>query len=355
MKFEIHKSNLENILNNLQSFLDKKDASQITSHIFFKAENSELTLYATDHEIGLLAKTSSINIEQDGISTVNGKKILDIVRRLKDSEVTLQNKDEFLIIKQGRSSFKLPMFNASEFPQFPSFNELPKVEINSTYLIQSMKKIIPAIDTNNPKFELNGALLDIKEYSFNFVATDSRRLAIVKYENPSINKLALIIPKKAIIEIQKLFFEDVELYYDETYLIIKSKNYLFFTKLINGKYPDYERIIPKETNYNMTIPKDKFVDSIRLINSVSNDIKITFKTNEILFDSISEENNEAQTQLEIETGIKDEIVIGVNSRYILDYLSQVDTSDFIIGIQERNIPFILKSENFSTIIMPIIM
>ncbi|MGD9595320.1 DNA polymerase III subunit beta [Wolinella succinogenes] len=355
MNIVIPKSSLENILTNLQPFLEKKDASQITSHVYFKAEGSELTFQATDYEIGLLAKTESVQIQKEGIATVNGKKILDIVRRLKEGEITLQSQEEYLHIKQEKSSFKLPMFNAEEFPSFPSYEELPKIEINSMHLVQSMKKILPAIDNNNPKFELNGALLDIKEYSFNFVATDTRRLAVIKYENPSINKLALIVPKKAIVEIQKLFFEEVELHYSETHLILKSKNYLFFTKLISGKYPDYERIIPKETTHNMTLPKEKIIEAIKLINSLSNDIKVTFTKEEILFESLSEENSEAKTQVEVETGIAKELTLGINSKYLLDYLGQIDTSEFKIGINESNTPFILKSENFSTVIMPIVM
>lgn len=355
MNIIIPKSTLENILTNLQPFLDKKDASQITSHIYFNASGDTLTLQATDYEIGLLAKTNSIQIDLEGIATINGKKILDIVRRLKEGDVILQSQGEYLLIKQGKSSFKLPMFNAEEFPSFPSYEELPKVEINSMHLVQSMKKILPATDTNNPKFELNGALLDIKEYSFNFVATDTRRLALIKYENPSINKLALIVPKKAIVEIQKLFFEEVELHYSETNLILKSKNYLFFTKLISGKYPDYERIIPKETTHNMTLPKERVIEAIKLINSLSNDLKITFKPQVILFEALSEENSEAKTEVEFETGIAQEISLGVNSRYLLDYLGQIDTSDFKLGINETNTPFILKSENFSTVIMPIVL
>ncbi|MGP1579709.1 MAG: DNA polymerase III subunit beta [Wolinella sp.] len=355
MNIIIAKSSLENILTNLQPFLEKKDASQITSHIYIKAEANTLTFQATDYEIGLLAQSENVKIKEEGTTTVNGKKILDIIRRLKDADVILERNGEFLIIKQERSTFKLPTFDASEFPGFPSFEELPKIEIDSSQLIQSMKKIIPVVDTNNPKFELNGALIDIKEYSFSFVATDTRRLALIKYDNSSIEKLNLIIPKKAIIEIQKLFFEEVELYYNETYLIIKSKNYLFFSKLINGKYPDYERIIPKDTKFNMTLPKEKIIEAIKLINSVSLDIKITFTPSEILFESLSEESSEAKTQIELETGINKEFTLGISSKYMLDSLSQIDTVDFFLGVNESNEPFLIRSKNFSTIIMPIVL
>ena len=99
------------------------------------------------------------------------------------------------------------------------------------------------------------------------------------------DKLDLIIPKKAIIEIQKLFFEEIELYYNDVNLMIKSPQYTFFTKLINGKYPDYERIIPKETHSIINLPKDRIIEAIRLITSIANDIKITLSASKIAFES----------------------------------------------------------------------
>lgn len=355
MKIAMPKGVLENILTNLQPFLEKKDASQITSHMLIETTDTRLSIKATDFEIGLLAHTDSVQIEEQGNATVNGKKILDIIRRLKESDVTLTTQNDYLVIKQGSSSFKLPMFNAEEFPAFPHLEGNPKIDIDSQNLIQSIKKIIPAIDSNNPKFELNGALIDIKEFSLSFVATDTRRLAVVKYDNQSVDKLDLIIPKKAIIEIQKLFFEDIELYYNDVNLMIKSSQYVFFTKLINGKYPDYERIIPKETRYNISLPKDRIIEAIRLITSIANDIKIIIQNDRIVFESLSEENSEAKTEFEFQTGIEEEYVMAINSKYMLDFLSQISQSDFEIGLNEPNLPFVLRNENFITIIMPIVM
>ncbi|PZT47348.1 DNA polymerase III subunit beta [Helicobacter valdiviensis] len=355
MNINISNSVLDNILTNLQPFLDKKDSSQITSHIYLETKDNELIFRATDFEMGLLATTQNLNIIEQGIATVNGKQILDIIKRLKEGEVSLHTKDENLIIKQNKSSFKLPMFNAQEFPEFPSLENLSKLEVNAIELISSMKKIFPVIDTNNPKRELTGALLDIKEYSYNFVATDTKRLSIVKFDNPSGNKLALIVPKRAITEIQKLFFDQIELYYNEKELIIKSKNYIFFTHLINGKFPDYERIIPKETLVEFSVPKAKIIEGIKLINSITNDVKLTFKSHQILFESLSSDNLEASTEVEIELPIAEEIILGINSRHVMDFLNQIDTMEFTWCLNEKNAPFVLKSENFSTVIMPIIL
>ncbi len=354
MKIAISKSILENILLHVQPFLEKKDTSQITSHVYLEAKADALTVKATDYEIGLNIVSKKAQINETGMVTANGKKLLDIIRILKDQEVILETRQNMLHIEQGNSNFKLPTFNSSEYPSFPTFQNNPKIEINSQILIESLKKITPATDTNNPKFELNGALLDITHDSINFVSTDTRRLALVHVKNTNEKELSLIVPKKAIIEIQKLFFNAIEIYYDDTHLIIKSDQFVFFTKLINGKFPDYSRIIPKELSKNLVIPKSDIIGAIKQITTISNDMKITFHNNHIIFESLSDDNIEAKTEIYFETGLQDPFVLAVNSKYILDFLSQTSESEFNIGLNEPNLPFVLSEHNFKTIIMPIV-
>ena len=354
MIITISKSIIENILTAAGPFLEKKDTSQITSHIYLNASNSTLTVKATDYEIGFLVTTSNLTIEQDGSITANGKKFLDIVRILKDGNINLEVKNDTLHISQGHSNFKLPTFSHNEFPEFPSYEGKSRISIESHTLIESLKKITPAIDTNNPKFELNGALIDIGKESINFASTDTRRLAVVNIQNKSDNELSIIIPKKAIIEIQKLFFDNIELYYDDTNLIIHSEQYTFFTKLINGKFPEYSRIIPKEIKNSLTLPKAVMIDSIKQITTISSDVKITFLNEVITFESLSDDNIEAKTEIGHTTGFSEPFSIAINSRYLLDFLNAINNSEFNIGLNEGNLPFILSDDNFKTVVMPIV-
>ena len=354
MKIIISKSVLENILIHIQPFLEKKDTSQITSHALFEARNDGLIIKATDFEIGLNIHTNQVQVQEIGNVTASGKKLLDIVRILKDEDIILEVLQDNLHISQSHSKFKLPTFQSNEFPSFPSFQADSNISINSQTLIGSLKKITSATDTNNPKFELNGALIDIQSDHINFVATDTRRLAIVDVQNSNGHELSIIIPKKAIVEIQKLFFDDIEIIYDETHLIIKSQQYNFFTKLINGKFPDYTRIIPKEIKNSLSLPKAEIINAIKQITTISNDMKISFFENSITFESLSDDNIEAKTEMDYQTGFSEEFVLAVNSRYILDFLSQIPSSNFEIGLNEANMPFILQNENFKTIVMPIV-
>jgi DNA polymerase-3 subunit beta len=354
MKITVQKSIIENILVHAQPFLEKKDTSQITSHVFINVNDSILTVKATDYEIGFLVSTDKVNITNNGSITANGKKFLDIIRILKDGEVSLEAKNDMLFISQSHSNFKLPTFSFNEFPDFPVYDGKPRISIDSHSLIDSLKKITPAIDTNNPKFELNGALIDIKNDSINFASTDTRRLAVVNINNHSEQELSIILPKKAIIEIQKLFFDDIELYYDETNLIIHSSQYTFFTKLLNGKFPEYSRIIPKEISKNLLLPKAQMIESIKQITTISTDVKISFLNNVISFESLSDDNIEAKTEIIFETGFTSEFTIAINSKYLLDFLNSINSSEFSIGLNENNLPFILSDENFRTVVMPIV-
>jgi len=354
MKIRAQKQIIESILINLQPFLEKKDASQITSHILFTTQEGKCIVKATDSEIGLKIVTDNIAIEDEGSFTAHGKKLLDIIRILKDDEITLELLDNNLIIKQKHSKFKLPTFDPNSYPNFPTIEEKAQISLDSLSLIQNLKKISPAIDTNNPKFELNGALINIKNDSTDLVGTDTRRLAIASIPGNNNEELSLIVPKKAILEIQKLFLDQIDIYYDETNLIISNENYYFYTRLINGKFPDYQRIIPSSTKHTITLPKKEMIDAIKMITTISQEIKMTLLSDTIIFNSLSADNVEAKTELEINTNLDDKFELSFNSRYILDFISQTNKNEFTIEFNEPSLPFIVKDENFITIIMPIV-
>ena len=141
MKVAINKNALESIVTNTNPYLEKKDLSAITSHIFISAKDGILNIKATDHEIGLAYKLSNVKIMDEGNATANGKKLLDIIRSLKDEEVTLETLNNYLYIKQKNSKYKLPMYKFEDFPNFPTIENKNKFEIDAVMLGRSLKKI----------------------------------------------------------------------------------------------------------------------------------------------------------------------------------------------------------------------
>jgi DNA polymerase-3 subunit beta len=354
MKFTIAKSLFENAVSSLQPFLEKKDASAITSHIYLEVINSKLTLKATDYEIGLETQISDLIDSYDGKTTVNGSNLLGIIKRLKNDDIIIESIDNNLIIKQNKSNFKLPSFGAQEYPTLALMDNLKTLDINTINLINSIRKITPAIDNNNPKFELNGSLIDIKANKINFVATDTRRLAVSHLQNISNEEAQIIIPKKAIIEIQKLFLDEASISYDDTNLVISTSNMKFFTKLINGKFPDYERIIPNSLRHNLSLPKAMLVESIKLVTSLFSNIKVTFNSSGIIFESL-DEDSESKTQVDMDLNIDSEFYLAVNAKYLLDFLSLTNNENVTVGFNESNLPFYLEDDKFFTIVMPIVL
>jgi DNA polymerase III subunit beta len=354
MKFTISKNIIENIVSSMQPFLNKKDSSSITSHIYLEVINTNLIIKSTDYEMGCQAHVSDIKDIIDGKATVNGSNFLNIIRRLKDDDIIFEVLDNNLNIKQKRSNFKLPMYDANEYPSFPQLEDLKNLDINTISLINSIKKITPSIDNNNPKFELNGALIDIKAQKINFVATDTRRLAVSHLENFSNEEIQIIISKKAIIEIQKLFLDEASVKYDNTNLVVSNNNYTFFTKLINGKFPDYERIIPKSLKHNFSLSKASLIEAIKLVTSIESKIKITFNSDAIIFESL-DDDSESKTQIDSNLDIEESFYIAVNSKYILDFLSSTNNENINVGFNESNLPFYLEDNNFITIVMPIVL
>ena len=353
MKAIINKNVLESIVTNTNPYLEKRDLSAITSHISISAKDGALSIKATDHEIGLAYKLTNVKISDEGYATANGKKLLDIIKSLKDEEVTLETVNNYLYIKQKNSKYKLPMYKFEDFPQFPEVEGKSKFDVDAVMLGRSLKKILPSIDTNNPKYELNGALLDIKHNFINIVGTDTKRLSIFKFETPTEKEFSIIIPKKAINEIQKLFFDKIEIYYDENTLIAQSQNFEFFTKLINGKYPDYDRVVPKEIKKRLLLNRDKMMDAIRTISMLSDQMKITFAPDTISFESIIEDNSEAKTTIEYQTGLEEEFCIGVKNRYLIDFLTSIEDDNFELGFNDVNLAFVVSSKELKTVIMPI--
>ena len=348
MHIKIQKTILESIVNQMVPFTEKKDNTQITSHILISAQDL-LTLKATDREIGLKIQTEAEILEK-GKATINARKLNNIIKTLKNKEIEIKKEEDIIIITQDTSIYKLSTFNANEFPEFPNPEDLNELEIENEEFIDAMKKIFPVIDNNNPKYELNGALFDIKEKT-RFVSTDTRRLALYN-SNGKGKETKIIVPKRSISEIKRIFNNEMKIFYDDVYLMLEDKNVLFFTKLINGKFPEYERIIPQSFKYEIKMPKNEFLSHLKQVNIVSNEVKITIKSNEILFESLGDETMEAKTSFKIKTDIK-EFTFAVNSRYIIDFLNVINSEEFTLCLNEPNIPFELKDGNFITIIMPL--
>ena len=350
MNFIINKTTLETISNQVQNFLEKKDLSQITSHILLEAIDNKLIVMSTDYEIGIKLETNNITIKETGKATINGKKLLEIVKNFKNEDINIEKNNDEIIIKQNRIKFKLPSMIAEEFPIFPNKENKKVLEIKNDDISEIFKIVNQSIDNNNVKYELNGMLLKAEKENIHFISTDTKRLtmSLIKQNNNQ-EIYNIIIPKKAVYEIIKLFSKEINIFFDNKTFIIEKNNVFFYSKLINGKYPEIEKIIPTEFNYEISLIKEDIINSINIISTVSDKVKIEFKDDLITFENLENLNIEAKTQLDLKNDFN--IKLQLNGKYILDFLYTIKEDVFNMKIVNSSSPIILESKNNKAVIM----
>lgn len=355
MNFYLNRDELFKTLNALQPFLDKRDASGKYSSFFFDIKDDICNISGTDKEIGLELSINGIKSDIDGSFLVSGKKLLDSVSSLKNEDINFELEDENLYLKQRYSRFKIPIIAELTQAKFIKLKSDSKFRMKSDILIDSLKKVSSSVSASSSKMELCGILIDISSDNIKIVGTDTLRLSIININSSNSKELQIIIPKKAIIQIQKIFKEskDIDIFFDDNNLAIYDENRYFFSKLINGTYPNYKRIIPTEAKYNLEVPVTEFISMIKSISTVNNIISIHFKNQKILFDAISDDNAEAHNEIAIDLNIESDILIKVNSKFILDILHNVSEEKFRFKINESNLPFVIEINEYMTIIMPV--
>jgi DNA polymerase-3 subunit beta len=353
MEIVVDKTLLENKISSAVNFIDKRDQSSITSHILLEGRDGKVSVKATDRENGFWSEVEAVVIEP-GVATLPGKKFADILRAMGGKEpITIKSDGQQVVISQGESQFTLYSFDPTHFPLFPELEKVEKLEIEPEEFIKGILKVLPSVDTNNPKFELNGALLDIQKEEVRFVGTDTRRLALYRSPGGASTPTKLILHRKALTEIKKIFTDQMKIYYDDTYFILKNGATLFFTKLINGRFPDYERVIPTQFQQKFTLPKSEILRALKQLAVVSNEVVITFLPDKIEMETLSEENLRARTTLPISTPVE-KFQLAFNSRYLVDFLNVIEEEEFEIGLQEPELPFVVEAGRLLAVIMPLI-
>lgn len=354
MKVTIKKQTLENLVSSLNPYVDRRDLSSIISHIYLKASNGVLELKATDQEIGLeFFLTNDIDIKEEGEATANGKSLQDIIKGLKNGEITLETNKDTLIVKQNRSRFKIVMQKTSDFPNFPSIENKAKFEINANLLSLGLKKVATCIEEKNPRTEFTGALIDIKKENISLVGSDGKKLSVFNLNIQNEKEFKIILPKRAIIEVQKLFTNNIDIFYDDTMLIAKGENFLFYTKLINGRYADYEKVINIDFKNSVILNREKIIEGIRTVNIISENIKITLNKNSIDFEALSLVGDEAKTQIDVDLNIENSYELRLKYKNILDFLSTTNNENFELKYNEVAMPIMLLCDDLKTVITQI--
>lgn len=369
MKVKINNQKLLAAIKKAERFYDKKDITCITSHYLFEAdaENSVLKITATDYEFGLTQIIKNVSVETSGLATAPAKKFGDILKKIgKDDEIVLEVEKNDLFLRVGKFNFNFAMFNYEEFPALKLESEYP-LNIDSEVFKRKLKLLSHAMDKDNPKLSLNGIHLSVRADKFAFAATETHRLAVSYVEAQNAKTYDINIPAKAVVEMQKLFEGDVKLFVadtlghnsegpciiNESLLLAKTDEFEFFTKLINDKFPDFERVIPTQINETITLNKSEMLENLKKMAICSNYLAINFRLDgKVIYQSLCFDNDGIRAEFDKALPLRDNFVLRANVDYLNGFLSEIDENQFTLKFTAENTTFIAESQEFFECIVP---
>ena len=355
MRVRIERANLLKALNHVHRVVERRNTIPILANVLLRAEGDVLALKATDLDMEIVDRVPAA-VEQPGASTVPAHMLYDIVRKLPDgAEIGLDTgSGQTMALKSGRARFSLQMLPDADFPDLAA-GELP---FSFTLPAQVLKRLIDrtqfAISTEETRYYLNGiyfhVLGDGGEARLRAVATDGHRLAKAELPAPegSAGMPGIIVPRKTVGEIQKLLDNpdsEVAIALSDAKIRIKIGELVLTSKLIDGTFPDYERVIPKANDKELKLDKAEFERAVDRVSTISADrgraVKLSLSDDKMVL-AVNNPDSGSATD-EIPVGYEAEpLEIGFNSRYLLDIAGQITTEQAVFRLADPGSPTLIQ-------------
>ncbi|PKL18422.1 MAG: DNA polymerase III subunit beta [Spirochaetae bacterium HGW-Spirochaetae-5] len=367
MKFTINKDTILKAINIADSVISSKNINTILSNCLFNISKNRLEIIATDNEMAVKTEIET-SADSDFSFTANGKKLSGIIKELPDEDISLTIDDSMIInIKSSniKGSYTFYGTDSSEYPQLPEMSNNNIIEIDQAVLKEMIKKVIYAAATDTIKPVFNSIyIISEKPGTITAIATDSRRLSMITRE---INSEAfigegIIIPLKTINEVYKLLSNSgtCKISFDSKQCYFKINETEIVSRVIEGQFPNYKQIIPKEYSHKSIIETSKILDSVKramiFTREPANKIIMTLSQDILHIEANTPELGQAEEELQIESDNKEKIFLGINAHFLFDTLKQIDSFSFICGITGQMSPITIIPEddkNFISVIMPI--
>ena len=368
MKFKISRSIFFKTLSHLQGIVDKKNTLPILANILIEAKDNSLILSSTDMDISVIEKVSC-NVMEDGATTINSQILYDIVRKIDDnSEIEIiSNNGKLLTLRSEGSRFSLACLPKEDYPLIEKDNSGIDIALNSKILFKLIDKTKFAISNEETRYFLNGLYFNVTNEAdkniVTLVGTDGHRLAKFSHEiDGKIDQVSgVIIPKKTIYELSKLLSEiniDINISISTNKIVFIIGDIIFISKLIDGSFPDYNRVIPKDNTNILKINRDKLLSAVDRVSTIANEkspvIKFKLLQNMLNLNTINNESSTASEDLKINYQ-GDEIEIGFNSKYIMDIVNNLEDSEISINLKDNTSPVIAQENsnaNLVYVLMP---
>ncbi len=369
MQLTIERAALLKALGHVQSVVERRNTIPILSNVRLQAEGGELKLTATDLDLAIVEGVAA-KIGTGGAITAPAHTLHDIVRKVPDGaeiDLSFSSDDQRLSLKAGRSRFTLSCLPSSDFPEM-SEGALPhQFMVSASDLKQLIDKTRFAVSTEETRYYLNGIYLHVTDGGsgpvLRAVATDGHRLARLELPAPDGSRgiPGVIIPRKTVAELRKLIDEidgDVGVALSDTKIRFSFAGATLTSKLIDGTFPDYTRVIPTGNDKALEVDSKLFAEAADRVSTISTDktrsVKLALEPGRMTLSVTSPDNGTANEQLDVAyDGTAMEI--GFNARYLLDILAQVDSTVVQVLLADAASPTLLKDaggENALYVLMP---
>ncbi len=356
MKLNLLQENLKNSLNYLQKVIPNKPQMTVLSSILLKVNENKLTLSATDLYLGI--KTELIvETKEEGELIVNGELFKSLINSLESGQITLELKDSFLIISQGKTVGRIACQSSEEFPSFPvveggSFS----LNLDSLEKIQNLVTFCAGIDQSRPV--LTALLLKFKKDGLEVVATDGFRLSdLFLRDINSEQERTILIPAKALSELYRIAkqinVENVEISVSDELkqLLFKLNTVEMYVRLIEGDYPPYEKIIPPSFSLKAEFDGEEFLTQLKraaiFSRDASNIVKIKIEKDVMIISSASPVSGEYSGEISVNNKSEETGEIAFNVNYLIDFINAVKPESLEFGMNESLKPAIFRDKNIA--------
>jgi DNA polymerase-3 subunit beta len=363
MKFTIAKEQLISGFQAVQNIVSTRTTLPILSNVLFRADENGLQLTATDLDVTVVCSVPA-QVATPGAITLPAKRLASLVRELPASEIELElGEKQTCSIRAGSSFYKVNGLAPEEFPPLPQFQETRCVKAPQATLRNMLRRTSFAISTDESRYVLNGIFISVREDKITMVATDGRRLALAEEEVANPTQGQFIVPTKAINELNRLLQEngDVEIRFTDNQASFNLKAeqgpaIVLISKLVEGNYPNYEQVIPKETKERIGLGREELLQALRraeiMTSDKSNSVKLTFGKNNLAITANTPDVCEARESLAINYKGA-EISIAFNPTYLMDPLKALDNDEVFMELSDDLSPGLLKINGpFLYVIMP---
>jgi DNA polymerase-3 subunit beta len=364
MNFTIEREKLLRPLQQVAGVVERRQTLPVLSNVLMVVDGSTLSLTGTDLEVELVAHVPLEGSFEHAEITVPAKKLLDICKSLPDdSAIQFVTDEQKLLVKAGRSRFSLATLPSNEFPNLEEATGHVSFSINQGYLKSVIDRTGFAMAQQDVRFYLNGMLFEVSTNLLRAVATDGHRLALCNAEiQCEVEQVVQsIVPRKGVLELSKLFSDmdsDVSVSLSNNHIRVENSDLRFTSKLIDGKFPDYERVLPKNSDKTVLSDKDEMKQCFSRVSILSNEkyrgVRLRLESGSLTTVANNPEQEEAEETINVDYS-GGELEIGFNVNYLLDVMNVVRSDTVKILLADSNSSALITDANddsASYVVMP---